>query len=114
MSLPGAMTGFVRCAFFEGRILAGHEDAFRAYVQHRLLPLWRKFPGAERVEVLYAVEADAGAPNYPLVLQIAYASQAAIAAALDSPERAESRRLTQELMTMFEGRIFHVVFGGQA
>lgn len=113
MNLPGGTSGFVRCAFFEGRILAGREDSFRAFVQHKLLPLWRQFPGAERVEVLYAVESDAGAPTYPLVLQIGYPSQAAIAAALDSPQRAESRRLTQELMTMFEGRIFHVVFGCQ-
>jgi quinol monooxygenase YgiN len=100
----------VRCAFFEGRILPGHEAAFRAFVADRLLPIWRQFPGALSVDVLYEVESEAGGYPFPMVLQIAYPDRAAIEAALASPVRAKSRALTQELMAMFEGRIFHVVF----
>lgn len=103
---------FVRCAFFEGRILPGRDSAFRAFVQENLVPIWRQFPGAESVEVLFEVEGDEGAPAYPMVLQIAYADRAAIALAMNSPQRARSRVVTQELMAMFEGRIFHVIFQG--
>jgi hypothetical protein len=46
-----------------------------------------------------------------MVLQITYPSREAIEIALRSPERGASRELTQELLKMFEGRVFHVVYG---
>jgi hypothetical protein len=105
---------YVRCAFFEGRIKAGNEVEFFRFVDERLLPLWRQFPHVERVEILKEVETETGSHNFPMVLQTLYPSRNAITEALNSLVRAESRALTQELMKMFEGRIFHVIFDEQA
>lgn len=105
---------FIRCAFFEGRIKAGKEVEFFRFVEERLLPLWRQFPHAKKVEVLREVETETGSHNFPMVLQTLYPSRKAITEALNSPVRAESRTLTQELMKMFEGRIFHVIFDDES
>jgi hypothetical protein len=45
------------------------------------------------------------------VLQITYPSRAAIEDALASKVRFESREATTGLLAMFEGRVFHVVYG---
>ncbi len=103
-------TMFKRLAFFEGTIAPGREVAFDAYIQERLAPLWTKFPGATRVEVLREVEAEEGSRHYPLVLQTTYPERDTIEKALASKARFESREMTKGLLAMFEGRIFHVVY----
>lgn len=101
---------YIRCAFFEGRVKPGHEQAFTDYVHQRLVPLWTQFPGAEEVRVLRQLESDTPAPHYAMVLAIRYASREAIERALASPVRSESREVTQGLLPLYEGRIFHTVF----
>jgi hypothetical protein len=100
----------IRQAFFEGSIQAGKEDAFKAYVAEKLMPMWLAFPGIREVKVLYDIERDEGAPPYPMVLWTAYDSREALAAALESPVRYESREMTKGLMEMFDGHIHHHVF----
>ncbi|MGI6854295.1 hypothetical protein [Mesorhizobium sp. 1B3] len=100
----------VRQAFFEGSIRSGQETAFKAYVAEKLLPMWLRFPGIREVRVLYNVERDEGAPSYPMVLSTMYDSREALAAALESPVRYESREATKGLFDMFEGHIHHHVF----
>lgn len=100
----------VRQAFFEGSIPPGRETAFKAYVAEKLLPMWLRFPGVREVRVLYNVERDEGAPSYPMVLSTIYDSREALAAALESPVRYESREATKGLFDMFEGHIHHHVF----
>ena len=101
---------FKRHAFFEGAIRQGCEAAFDAYVNDKLVPLWSKFPKALKVEVLREVEAEEGSHRYPMVLAITYPDLTAIAEALASPVRMESREVTKGLYDYFEGRIFHVVY----
>jgi hypothetical protein len=101
---------FKRIAFFEGHIAEGREAEFDAYVNERLVPLWTKLPGAVGIETLREVEAEDGSHRYPLVLQITYPSRDAIAKALSSQIRFESREATKGLLAMFEGRVFHVVY----
>ncbi len=101
---------YKRLAFFEGTIAHGREAEFDAYIQERLVPLWTKFPGATRVEVLREVEAEEGSHHYPLVLQTTYPARDTIEKALASKVRFESREMTKGLLAMFEGRIFHVVY----
>lgn len=101
---------FIRCAFFEGRVKSGHETAFTEFVNKRLVPLWTKFPGAEEVRVLRQQQSDTNEPYYEMVLAIRYPSKEAIELALKSDVRNQSRTETQELVKMFEGRIFHTVF----
>ena len=101
---------YIRCAFFEGRVKPGHEVAFTAFVANRLVPLWTKFPGAEEVRVMRQQQSDTDEPYYEMVLAIRYPSLEAIELALKSDVRNQSRAETQELVKMFEGRIFHTVF----
>lgn len=101
---------FIRCAFFEGRVKPGCDDAFAAFVKTRLLPLWTRFPGATEVRVLRQKESDTAEPHYAMVLSIKYPSLAAIDEALKSDVRTQSRAETTELVKFFEGRIFHTVF----
>lgn len=101
---------FIRCAFFEGRVLPGCEDAFAAFVKDRLLPLWTRFPGAEEVRVLRQSESDTSEPHFAMVLAIRYPNRVAIDEAMKSDARAKSREETTELVKLFDGRIFHTVF----
>jgi hypothetical protein len=100
----------IRQAFFEGSIHAGKETAFKAYVEEKLMPMWLAFPGIREVKVLYPVERDEGAPPFPMVLWTAYDSREALATALESPVRYESREMTKGLLEMFDGHIHHHVF----
>jgi antibiotic biosynthesis monooxygenase (ABM) superfamily enzyme len=101
---------YIRCAFFEGRVKPGCDEAFSSFVKERLLPLWTQFPGATEVRVLRQRESDTAEPHYAMVLAIRYPSLEAIELAMQSDVRAQSRAVTGELVKMFEGRIFHTVF----
>ena len=35
---------FIRCAFFQGKVKPGMEDAFNRYIRENLVPLWTRFP----------------------------------------------------------------------
>ncbi len=100
----------IRCAFFEGKVHAGKEDAFKNFVCEKLVPLWTRFPGAEEVRVLHQMESDASHPHYAMILSIRYPSMADIEKALQSDVRNQSRLVTQDLLKLFDGRIFHTVF----
>lgn len=101
---------YIRCAFFEGKVKPGQEQAFHAFVSNSLVPLWTKFPGAEEVRVLSQKESDTTDPHFAMVLAIRYPSMAAIEKAMQSDVRVKSREVTGELIKMFEGRIFHTIF----
>jgi hypothetical protein len=101
---------YIRCAFFEGRVKPGCEDAFATFVNDRLVPLWTQFPGAEEVRVLRQRESDTDNPHYAMILAIKYPDREAIEKAMKSDARAKSREETADLVKMFEGRIFHTVF----
>ncbi|MFO1032962.1 MAG: hypothetical protein U1E15_02340 [Hyphomicrobiales bacterium] len=101
---------FIRCAFFEGKVKPGCDDAFARFVAERLVPLWTQFPGAWEVRVLRQQESDTDNPHYAMVLAIQYPDRAAIELAMASDARAQSRAETAELVKMFEGRIFHTIF----
>ncbi|MEP7457423.1 EthD family reductase [Phyllobacterium sp. SB3] len=100
----------IRQALFEGSIQTGREDEFKAYVAEKLYPLWQKFPGVRDIKVLHNVARDEGAPNYAMILSMKFDSEDALAKALESPVRYESRDVTKGLTAMFEGRIHHHVF----
>ncbi|SEA92082.1 hypothetical protein [Rubrimonas cliftonensis] len=97
-----------RYALFEGAVAEGAETAFRAAVLAELVPAWRAFPGAVAVRVAFADGRDEGAPAIPLILAVDYPDQAALDAALASPERLASRAATERVTArFFAGRIHH-------
>ncbi|MBB1599421.1 MULTISPECIES: hypothetical protein [unclassified Variovorax] len=100
----------VRCAFFNGRIRPGMEDAFHRHVDERMVPLWTRFPAVRDVRVLRQHQSDVADPALPLVLVMHFDSHEDIAAALASPVRRESQQASRALLEMFEGAVFHTVF----
>lgn len=98
-----------RTAIFEGQVKPGHEEAFFAAVENRLMPLWRAFPHTLDVR-LFQVE-DCDDPERPIafIQQIDYPSAAHMQEAIASPARDAARAVTLELMTLFEGRFYHVI-----
>lgn len=100
----------IRQAHFEGHVLEGREGEFRDYIEGRLLPMWRRFPGVREVRVLHALERDDGAAPIAMVLSMQFDDQSALTQALESPARYESREVTKGLLAFFEGRIRHHVF----
>lgn len=102
----------IRYAIFEGTVHEGREAAFKSYVHEKLVPLWRQFPGARDLQVYFGVDRDEGAPEYALVMGIRYDNVDAVAKALESDVRYESRRVTAGLLEMFTGRIHHHVLDG--
>lgn len=99
-----------RFALFEGSVRDGQTEAFRAAVLERLVPLWKQFPGAVDVRVMFSDERDEGAPEFPLILAVTYPDREAMAGALDSPARHQSRAVTGEITAaFFNGRIHHHV-----
>lgn len=99
-----------RYAIFDGKVHAGQEKAFRQAVLEELLPTWRRFPGAIRVNLSFAESRDPGAPEFPLILSISYRDMAALEVALADPIRMSSRAETQSVLARyFTGSIHHHV-----
>ena len=78
---------FIRCAFFQGTVKAGKEQAFNDYIRKELVPLWTRFPGAQEVRVLRQVESDVADPHFGMVLSVRYPTRESIEIALASEVR---------------------------
>ena len=101
---------FIRCAFFQGNVKPGKEQAFNDYIRKELVPLWTRFPGAQEVRVLRQVESDVENPHFGMVLSVRYPTREAIEIALASEVRMKSREVSKDLIAMFDGTVFHTVF----
>ena len=101
---------FIRCAFFQGKVKPGLEEAFNQYIRNELAPLWTRFPGAQEVRVLRQVESDVSDPHFGMVLSVRYPSRESIDIALASEVRLKSREVSKALIDMFDGTVFHTVF----
>lgn len=99
-----------RYALFEGTVAPGQTQAFRDAVLAKILPVWRRFPGALAVHVIFADDRDEGAPEFPLILAIDWPDRATVDAFLDLEIRKEGRAATEAVLTrFFTGRIHHHV-----
>ena len=99
-----------RYAIFIGKVRDGQDAGFRDYVDNRLAPLWRQFDGAAEVRVEYGRDQDPNGPEIPLMLVVTYPDDAAMARALDSPARYESRDLLPELYEKYpDAKLVHYV-----
>jgi hypothetical protein len=101
---------FTRSAIFEGAIHEGQEDEFFRLVEEKLLPIWKRMPQAINVRVMRKTVSDAGSAPIFMVQEIDYPSMDAIEKALLSPVRVEGRAVTDQLMTMCNGRFYHLVY----
>lgn len=99
-----------RYALFEGSVKEGKTQAFRAFVNENLVPLWTQFDGAIEVRVMFGEDRDEGAPEFPLILAISYENIAGMEKALACDARFKSREVTGVMVEKyFDGRIHHHV-----
>jgi hypothetical protein len=99
-----------RYALFEGQVAEGKASAFRQAVLDELVPTWQAFPGISAVRVSFRLQADDGAPGYPMVLAVDYPDRDALETALASQQRISSRTTTNRVLAeFFTGRIHHHV-----
>lgn len=99
-----------RYAIFEGHIKPEQTQNFRAEVLEKILPFWKKMPGALTVRVCFEESRDDHAPSRPLILAITYPDLKTVENVMTSSARAESSKATQEVLARyFEGQICHHV-----
>ena len=99
-----------RYAFFQGNVKDENIEAFRKFTLENLVPLWKQFPGAQEVRVMFSDDRGEGAPEFPLVLAISYPDIPAMESALASPFRAQSKEITGQMVDKyFDGTIHHHV-----
>ncbi|KAB1079254.1 hypothetical protein [Methylobacterium soli] len=103
-----------RTAIYEGVIRAGQEDTFFRRVRDELEPLWRRFPNVTAVRVQRVIAKDEDAQPIAMILEMDFPDRAAIEACLASPIRPESHAATMAVMTLFEGRFYHLVTEARA
>ncbi|CVI62350.1 conserved hypothetical protein [Agrobacterium salinitolerans str. Hayward 0363] len=101
---------YTRSAIFEGRIHPGREEEFFRIVEEKLLPVWKRMPNAQAVRVMRTERTDPDAALIIMVQEIDYPSMEAVEEALVSPVRLEGRVLTDEMMSMCDGRFYHLVY----
>jgi antibiotic biosynthesis monooxygenase (ABM) superfamily enzyme len=105
---------FVRCAFFQGHVKPGLQDAFDAHIEAHLHALWTRFPHVQEARLLREVESDRPETHFALIIMLRFPSREAIAEALDSDIRYASREASKPLFDMFDGHVFHTVFAAEA
>jgi len=98
----------VRCAYLIGRIRPEAAESFRRHVEQQVLPRMRALPGNRRANALWPREYEPGAPGICLVLEHAYDSADALAAALATPARQAMRACLAEVLPSFEGEVVHI------
>jgi len=98
-----------RTAIYEGTIKAGHEEEFFTLVREELEPFWARFPHVSAVRVQRMQSADGDARPIAMILEMDFPDQAALDACLTSAARPAAHAKTEEVMTLFEGRFYHLV-----
>jgi len=88
-----------RYALFVGIVRDGQEEAMRGYVMETLLPLWRRFEGAEHIRVLFGKEQDPEGDTIPLVLAITYRDEAAMQGPLKVRHAMRQKPFCQAFLT---------------
>ncbi|MGP9790856.1 hypothetical protein [Roseinatronobacter sp. NSM] len=103
---------YIRCAFFQGHVKPGQQEAFDAHIRDELHALWTRFPHVEEVRLLREVESDRPDVHFELIIALKFPSREAIAEALASDTRHASKAASMPLFEMFDGDVFHTVFSG--
>ena len=98
-----------RTAIYEGTVRDGREEEFFGRVREELEPLWRRFPGVTAVWVQRLVSKDPDARPIATILEMDFSDQQALDACLASSIRPESHAATEAVMTLFDGRFYHLV-----
>jgi quinol monooxygenase YgiN len=100
----------VRSAFLEGTVADADRADFDAQLAGPVVDAIRTYPGILDVRLRRLVQADAGSPPVHAVFDLYFADLAAMEAALATPTRQAVRAQIAQVMTRFQGRVYHQVF----
>ncbi|KAF4530415.1 hypothetical protein B566_EDAN018559 [Ephemera danica] len=81
---------------------------FDAFVAEQIVPLMKRFPGVRAVRVLRALSVEEDGPPLHMTFESVYDSPQAMAHAFTFPVRQELKARMQEILPLFDGRLFHV------
>jgi uncharacterized protein (TIGR02118 family) len=99
----------IRSAVLEGSVTAENRVAFDHHMETTVLTAIARYPGIREVRLRRPVEQEAGAPPVYMVFDLWFETLVDMHAALASPIRQEVRARIGEVMTHFEGRVYHLV-----
>ncbi len=100
----------VRSAFLEGTVTEADRAEFDAHMAGPVLTAIGTYPGIQGVKLRRLVQADEGAPVLYMVFDLYFADLAAMEAALATPTRQAVRQQIAQMMSRFQGRVYHQVF----
>jgi uncharacterized protein (TIGR02118 family) len=99
----------IRSAVLEGTVAEDRRAAFDRHMATTVLQAIARYPGIRSVRIRRPVETEAGAPPVYMIFDLAFDGLADMHAALASPIRQEVRARIGEIMSDFEGRVYHLI-----
>jgi hypothetical protein len=104
---------YLRCAYFEGDVPACHRERFDAILNEKIASKMLTFPGIRHLRMLRGLEYESPERPIYLVIEHGYDSPEAIQTAITSAARASMQSALDELMPLFEGRVYHVNYASE-
>lgn len=99
---------YVRCAYFEGNVVATDRERFESIVREQIAPQMLRFPRIRNLRLLWGREHEVPDRSIYLVIEHGYDSLEDIQVAITSDVRAGIQGAIDELVSLFDGRIWHV------
>ena len=99
----------VRSAILEGTVAASDRAGFDRHMETTVLQAIARYPGLREVRLRRPVETEAGAPPVYMVFDLYFDSLAGMHAALASPVRQEVRAQIGQVMSVFSGKVYHLI-----
>jgi hypothetical protein len=99
---------YLRCAYFEGDVPALHRKQFDAIMNEQIAPTMLTFPGLLHLRILWGREHETPERHLYLVIEHGYDSLEALGVAITSEARTSMQSALDELMPLFDGRVYHV------
>jgi len=99
----------VRSAVLEGSVAPADREGFDRHMATTVLSAIGRYPGIREVRLRRPVEAEAGAPSVYMIFDLYFDDLAAMHAALASPIRQEVRTQIAAVMSVFSGKVYHLV-----
>ena len=99
---------YLRCAYFEGSVATADRERFESIVREQIAPQMLGFPRIRSLRFLWGREQVISDRNFYLVVEHGYDSLEDIQVAITSDIRAGMQDTLDELVSLFDGRIYHV------
>ncbi|MDF2811177.1 MAG: hypothetical protein K0S56_2208 [Microvirga sp.] len=99
----------VRSAYLEGKVADADRARFDRHMGETVLDAIRTYPHIRDVKLRWVSEPEEGAPPVYAIFDLYFDSLDDMEAALASETRQRVRATISEAMSMFRGRVYHLV-----